>query len=189
MGARAKALSATAESQITELIERLEACEESVLRRPCPGRERLGDGTVGAVCAHVAQSYGRIAGFLAGEQPLPARAPAGEQPSPAREPAGARRRALASLLRRRGGHGPWMHGPAAEGEEADRPTLIARLTRARTSLGALEGLTDAQLDAVPPAEEAMRFCDGERTLEQVVSALLRHQGHQVAALKGAFASG
>lgn len=178
MGTRAIALSVAAESQIAALIEGLEGCEESALQRPCPGREKLGDGTVGAVCAHVARSYGRIAGFLAGEPP-----------SSAREPAGARRISLPSLLRRRGGHGPWMHGPSADSEKPDRAALIDRLTRARASLGVLESLTDGQLDAVPPADESMRFCDGTRTLEQVVSALLTHQGHQVAALKSAFASG
>ena len=173
MGTRAKALNGTAESQIAELIERLEACEESVLRRPCPGREKLGDGTVGAVFAHVARSYGRIAGFLAGEQP---------------SSAGADRVSRASWLEPRGGHGSSMHGPTGGAEETDRATLIDRLTRARTSLGVIAGLTDGQLDAVPPADESMRFCDGERTLEQIVSALLTHQGHQVGALKRACAS-
>ena len=31
----------------------------------------------------------------------------------------------------------------------------------------------------------MKFCDGQRTLEQIVTNLLNHQSHQLGALKGA----
>jgi hypothetical protein len=43
-----------------------------------------------------------------------------------------------------------------------------------------------QLDTVPPASD-MKFCDGQRTLEQVVTNLLNHQNHQLDALKTAIA--
>ena len=39
-------------------------------------------------------------------------------------------------------------------------------------------------DAIPP-KDSFRFCDGERTLEQVLVALLKHQGHQVDAIETA----
>jgi hypothetical protein len=39
---------------------------------------------------------------------------------------------------------------------------------------------------VPPADQA-RFCDGQRTLEQVLSRMLKHQSHQIDALRAAIA--
>jgi hypothetical protein len=47
-------------------------------------------------------------------------------------------------------------------------------------------LDDVALDAAPPAGD-MRFADGERTLEQVVASILKHQRHQVDALAAALA--
>jgi hypothetical protein len=40
------------------------------------------------------------------------------------------------------------------------------------------------MDSVPPAGE-MKFADGERTLEQIIASLLKHQRHQVDALAAA----
>jgi hypothetical protein len=37
---------------------------DDALMLPCPGREKLGDGTVGATALHVAENYRRIAEFL-----------------------------------------------------------------------------------------------------------------------------
>ena len=45
-------------------------------------------------------------------------------------------------------------------------------------------ISDEQLASVPPVSQ-MKFCDGHRTLEQVVTKLLDHQSHKVAALKAA----
>jgi hypothetical protein len=45
-------------------------------------------------------------------------------------------------------------------------------------------LTDEQLDAVPPGSR-IRFSDGQRTVEQVVTSMLKHQSHQIEALKAA----
>ncbi len=45
-------------------------------------------------------------------------------------------------------------------------------------------MTDSQLDAIPP-KDSFRFCDGQRSLEQVLASLLKHQAHQFDALKAA----
>ncbi|MDQ6803445.1 MAG: hypothetical protein M3065_00440 [Actinomycetota bacterium] len=55
---------------------------------------------------------------------------------------------------------------------------------ARAAGPALGDLTDEQLDTVPPASD-MKFCDGQRTLEQILTNLLNHQSHQLVALKAA----
>jgi hypothetical protein len=48
-------------------------------------------------------------------------------------------------------------------------------------LGRIVELDDRQLDSIP-LEGAFRFCDGNRSLEEVLTSLLTHQGHQVEAL-------
>ena len=57
-------------------------------------------------------------------------------------------------------------------------------TRGLHKPSSLADLTEAQLDTVPPASE-MKFCDGQRTLQQVVTNLLIHQSHQLDALRTA----
>jgi hypothetical protein len=48
--------------------------DETVLRLQCPGREKLDDGTVGALASHTADSYLGIAAFLqTTNEPSPAR--------------------------------------------------------------------------------------------------------------------
>ena len=42
------------------------------------------------------------------------------------------------------------------------------------------------VDQVPP-KDSFRFCDGQRTLEKVLAGLLKHQAHQLEALKTAVA--
>ena len=64
MTERAHELSATVDRQIAELIDLLGALDQAALRRPCPGREKLGDGTVGAAARHTADNYQRIAAFV-----------------------------------------------------------------------------------------------------------------------------
>jgi hypothetical protein len=49
VSARTEQLHATAEAQIDELIALMATLDEAALRLPCPGREKLGDGTVGAL--------------------------------------------------------------------------------------------------------------------------------------------
>jgi hypothetical protein len=66
----------------------------------------------------------------------------------------------------------------------DRDGVLQQLYGARDAVGEVVRLTDGQLDAIPP-KDSFRFCDGERTLEQVIAGLLKHQGHQVDALRAA----
>jgi hypothetical protein len=149
-------LADTAERQITELLALLSTADEAVLRQPCQGREKLGDGTIGALARHIADSYLRIAAFLDGHDETP----------------------HADQTRHQVDRGPQTVG---------LPELVERIATGRRALRRLGELADDQLDSVPAAGTA-RFCDGERTLEQVLAAMLKHQAHQIAALRMAIAS-
>jgi hypothetical protein len=147
MSERGVQLLQTANGQISELSALLSTLGEGTLSLPCPGREKLGDGTVAACASHTTDSYARIAGFVYGRN------------------AG-------------------THGGDYRTDSVDLQHLLARLSGARRALSTLGDLTDTQLDAVPPAS-GMKFCDGHRTLEQVLTNLLDHQSHNVDALKAA----
>jgi DinB superfamily len=147
MTERASNLLEVADGQIRELIDLFSMSGDSVLSLPCPGREKLGDGTVAACALHTADSYDRIAAFI-------------------------------------GGRGDRGHGGNYSGHNADLQSLLDRLAAGRGALRRLADLTDEQLDSVPPASQ-LKFCDGQRTLEQVLTMLLNHQGHSVGALKAA----
>jgi hypothetical protein len=151
MNRRAQQLHDSADAQIAELVERLSAAGEGGLARRCPGREKLGDGTVGAVVAHTVDNYHQIARFVAAIRS------GGEH------------------------HQPSQHGKRLRASEVELDVLLARLAAAREALAAIGHLTVEQLDSVPPAGE-VRFVDGERTLEQIVASMLKHQRHQVHAL-------
>jgi hypothetical protein len=150
MSRRAQLLHESADRQIAQLAEQVSAAGTTGLGRPCPGREKLGDGTVAAVAAHTTDNYQRIARFVARLQD----------------------RGMPSC--------PDRH----RASEIDPRTLLACLAAARDALGAIGRLTDEQLDLVPPASE-MKFVDGQRTVEQIVASLLKHQRHQIAALTSA----
>src|SRR6516164_2669297 len=64
MTERTSQLHATADEQIGELLDLISTIDEATARRPCPGREKLGDGTVAANARHTADNYQRIAAFL-----------------------------------------------------------------------------------------------------------------------------
>ena len=64
--------------------------------------------------------------------------------------------------------------------------MVEQLSASRATFGRVAELTDSQLDAIPPGG-SFRFCDGQRTLEQVLAALLKHQGHQVDSIRSAVA--
>ena len=64
--------------------------------------------------------------------------------------------------------------------------LLEELSAAQRGLSSLADLTDEHLDTVPPPDAA-RFCDGKRTLEQVLAGMLNHPGHQVDAVRAATA--
>jgi len=179
MSERAKKLYETADGQLVDLIGLLSGQGEDALSLPCPGREKMGDGTIAACALHTTNRYQMIAAFL----------------QAAGRSAGAkkgRHRIPRPLLAR--GHGPSAHAEADRdhgghdgdyaAEAVDLDGLLERVSAARDALSVVGELTDAQLDAVPLAD-SFRFCDGQRTLEQVVAGLLKHQGHQVAAIRAA----
>ena len=63
---RGSRLQDIADLQIGELIELLSVGGEATLSLPCPGRAKLGDGTVAALALHTADTYHGIAGLLGG---------------------------------------------------------------------------------------------------------------------------
>ena len=183
MTQRAHELSATADRQITELIDLFSTLDQAALRRPCLGREKLGDGTIGAAARHTADNYERIAGFVQTSDRMSAtyrRAQHSEHRIP-------------KLLRVLG-HGPEDHAKPDHprgtdehyngytSENVDLDVMVEQLGASRVTLGRIAELTDIQLDAIPP-KGSFRFCDGQRTLEQVLASLLRHQSHQVHSLE------
>jgi hypothetical protein len=182
---RGRRLCGMVDGQLAELIGLLSARGEDDLRRPCPGREKMGDGTVAACATQTADRYRRIAEFLL----------TAGRASGASTPAVECGHRMPRFLRARG-HGPGDHAESArehgahEDHEATqnlyRDNLLERLTAGRNALAVLAELTDEQLDSVPPAG-SFRFCDGQRSLEQVLAALLKHQGHQIDAIRAALA--
>jgi hypothetical protein len=177
MSERGTQLFQMADGQLSELIDLLSTRDEATLSLPCPGRQKLADGTVGALATHTADNYLRIADFIAADPTAP--------------PSNSTHRSFRSIASRfaghgRGEHGPSMHAPGAAGT-TDRAGVLDRLSNGREAMRALDKLTDEQLDTVPPASD-MKFCDGQRTLEQIATSLLNHQNHQLDALKDALAS-
>ena len=179
MSQRGPELSASADGQIAELIDLLSALDHAALRRPCPGREKLGDGTIGAAAQHTADNFQRIADFVQTSDRMSADHGGHRIP-----------RFLRAL-----GHKPQDdanpdHPPGAGQHDngytadIDVDAVVERLGACREALGRIADRTDSQLDQVPP-KESFRFCDGHRTLQQVLAALLKHQAHQVEALKTA----
>jgi hypothetical protein len=183
---RASQLHTTIDRQVEELTALLSSVDEATLRLPCPGREKLGDGTVGAMAAHTADNYQRIAAFIIGSDRMAAGHASTQQ--------GAHH--MPHFLRRFG-RGPAAHGAHGPGagqhhnqytaDNINPGAVITVLAAARNGLGQITALTDRQLDAIPPKDN-FRFCDGQRTLEQVITNLLKHQSHQLHALKAATAS-
>jgi len=166
----------TAARQIAELLAALEGLDTPSLRRPCPGREKLGDGTVGAAAAHTVENYRLIADFVAAGARLTESRRSGER--------GHRRpRLLARAGHTRTDHSS-VHGERYAAGTVDLSALRATLSTARRTLAGIGELSDAQLDQVPPGG-SFRFADGERTLQQVLDCLLNHQRHQIDAIRGA----
>jgi hypothetical protein len=164
MTARGKQLYATADGQIVELMALISTVDEVGLRRPCPGREKLGDGTVAAAAWHTADNYQRIAAFVeTSDRMSSAHGPdSGQHDEP---DAG-------------------QHHDQYTAGHADPGAVVAQLLASRATLARMAGLTDSRLDTIPP-RDSFRFCDGQRTLEQVLASLLKHQSHQIDALKAA----
>jgi hypothetical protein len=183
MNERGSQLHATATGQITELIDLISGQSEAVLSLPCPGREKLGDGTIAALALHMSDNYLRIAGFVRADG----------QTRGARIGARQGRHTLPRLSLPRG-HAPpatdqsdrsgGMHEDGYTAEHFDLHDLLERLSAAGDALAVLADLTDERLDTVPP-NGSFRFCDGQRTLERVLAGLLNHQAHQIEAIKAA----
>lgn len=192
MSRRAMRLAFLADAQIAEVIALVTSAGDAGLRLPCPGREKLADGSVGAVAAHVARSYEAIGDLVARRAARSARA-GSESGDPALDVAPGATSARASSYQ--GGPeqhvvpqsvqaGSALHAAPEAGEGQDSAALVRGLARARDALAGVANLDDRALDAVPAATE-MRFCDGSRTLEEVLSALLKHQSHSVEAIASA----
>jgi hypothetical protein len=184
MTERAHDLSATADRQMSTLIELLSTLEHSTLKRPCPGRQKLGDGTIGAAVQHTADNYQRIAAFVQ----------TSDRMSATHQPAGHGTHRIPRLLRALGhrseGHAPHDHSADVHDNaytaEIDVNAVVEQLSASRSMLARIVEFTDIQLDAIPP-KDSFRFCDGRRTLEKVLAGLLRHQGHQIDAITAAVA--
>jgi hypothetical protein len=83
-------------------------------------------------------------------------------------------------------HEPGLHSTRRRGEPLELSELLHELCAARTALEPLADLPDRELDAVP-GNGSFRFCDGRRTLEQMIAKVLAHQQHHIDALNGAVA--
>ncbi len=76
------------------------------------------------------------------------------------------------------------HDQPYTADNVDLTELLNQLAASRDRLTGIGELLDSQLDAIPP-DGSFRFCDGQRNLEQVLASLLKHQTHQVKAVKTA----
>jgi len=179
MSERGTQLLETAAGQITELIDVLSRRGQVGLSLLCPGREKLGDGTVAALALHTADNYLRIARFLEATSQVPAaqldhhlssRMPLAHGRTPPRGGGGV--------------HSDGTQDGDYTAQRANLPDLLERLCAGRDALSLLADLSDDHFDAAPPIG-SFRFCDGQRTLEEVVVRLLRHQAHQIEAITAA----
>jgi hypothetical protein len=121
MSTRAQRLLEESTQQIDTLADSLARAGAAALARPCPGRGKLGDGTVGAVATHTTDNYHHVARFL--------RATA---------------RAGAS-------HRTSAHGAGYSAVDIDLGDLLDRLVAAKHALAVLAELDDRALDTAPPA--------------------------------------
>ena len=176
MTERAAQLFQTADGQMSDLITLLSAADGAALHLPCPGREKLGDGTVAAVAMHTADNYVRIVEYLAADLPA----------SPSKQEHRHSAPLSPTVHGPRSGHGHDDRAAGYAAQAINRQRLLDRLAIARARLSVLAELSDERLAAVPPASD-MRFADGQRTLEQIVIGLLQHQRHQLDALAAALA--
>ena len=179
---RAEDLHATARQQIDQLQAIARAQSVETLQRPCPGRMKLGDGSLGAVILHTIENYQRIGNFAAGREPQADDAP--------QDSKGARQSRSYGISRLLGaiGHRPPDHGDHYSASSASPERLVTLIENAREALAPISALSVDQLDAVPAAG-GFRFADGKRTLEEVLLALFKHQAHQLDAIRDAVSAG
>jgi hypothetical protein len=195
MTERASDLRLTADRQIAALIELVARLDDATMRLPCPGRQKLGDGTVAASAQHAGDNYQQIAMFLHTGDRMSA-------PHASHRHRGHRTpRFLGAFGHAPPGHARDEHAhdarPHDDGVPGHRPadeayavdsfdprTLLEQLSGSRRELEQIGRLSDNQLDAIPP-EGSFKFCDGQRTLDQVLASLLKHQSHQIDAIAAA----
>ncbi|MDQ6732481.1 MAG: hypothetical protein M3022_19885 [Actinomycetota bacterium] len=185
MSGRGEQLQVTADDQLGRLLGLIATLADTTLRLPCPGREKLGDGTIAASAQHTADNSQRIAGFVQASDRITAGEPNAH---------GGHRvpRFLKALGHRPPGHAEHghdtagTHGNDSTVESVELPALREQLRATRESLKRLAALTDSQLHTIPP-DSSSRFCDGQRTLDLVLESLLKHQSHQVGAPPAALA--
>jgi hypothetical protein len=120
MTERAQQLHATTDAQISELMSLISTLDDAALRLPCPGREKLGDGTIAASARRTADSYQRIGAFVQTSGRM----------SGTHQPDQHRAHRIPRLLRALG-HGPAdhaEHGPANTTARAPPTTSILALS-------------------------------------------------------------
>ena len=185
MTERGEELHATADGQIAELIGLMSTLDEATLAPavPRPGEARRRDRR------RVRAAHGRQLpadrGLRPDQRPNVRRArtdPARRSSHPSVPP----RPRPRTRRPRRTRPGAGQHGDQYTADIIDPNAVVKQLSASRDTLGQIAELTDSQLDAIPP-KDSFRFCDGQRTLEQVLASLLKHQSHQVDALKTALA--
>jgi hypothetical protein len=121
MSLRAQRLHEAADSQVAQLAELLAGLGDAGLRRPCPGRARLGDGSVAAVALLTTGSYEQIAEFVTA--------------------------ARTGTAPRRADRHRELHSATTTTVDA----LVARLAATREALTRIAELSDDELDSVPDA--------------------------------------
>jgi hypothetical protein len=178
MNERARQLHATADAQLGELIDLTTGLDANTARRPCPGREKLGDGTIATLVTHTADNYQRIARFLDTTAQTPADAPIPQGKHRIRRLA----QSIAHRIPDHAQHQP--REPNSTATNLDRDAMVSQLSNTRASLQQIAALPDSRLDTTPAAD-SFRFADGQRTLEQVLAGLLKHQGRQLDAIRAA----
>jgi hypothetical protein len=159
MSDRAEQLYTTANSQIEQLVALLSRIDDTTLRRPAPGRDKLGDGTIGALVAHTADNYQRIAEFVQASDRMSATHGAAQQGGH-RVPRFAR--ALGHRPPEHTGHDAGTAGGHDEqytAENVNLADLLQQLTNSRDNPRRIAELTESQLDAIPPTAASASATD------------------------------
>ena len=151
---------------------------------PRPGEARRRD--VGASARHTADNYQRIAGVRPDQRPDVSRPRTGRSTAVIASPGSSARSATDPQTTPNTTRAPASTTTSTrQTPSTSTPWSSSSQPPATRSAGSRSSPT-AQLDAIPP-DGSFRFCDGQRTLEQVLAGLLKHQAHQIEALRSALA--
>ena len=163
MSERGIALMTKVSRQLDEMAEFFGTLGEADLRKPCL-KDDAGS-TVGAVAARAAEVSHYLGRFLEATGYVPGSLATGNSHN----------------------HGDnYGHGHAAPEALPHLQDLLDRRTGGKAAISLLSDLTDEQLDNVPPAGSG-RFCDGRRSLERAIDAVIAHQAALLKMLKRAVA--